>query len=208
VGAPAVQLRYNTSLSDREYVRDHGWRAAVLPCCPLHPHGGCSFSRHGTYARVDPPGTRIARWYCPQGHCTFSLLPDFYSAHLRGTLEDLEQVVGQIEQSKSIEAAADALRTDDITLPSAIRWARRRLRLVHAALESVVRAAPERFLNCRPSVSSFQFELDVSSVLPELRKFAAAYLHLLPSPLGFATTRQRHERFQHEMGPDPPNPLA
>lgn len=200
-----MQLRYNTSLTDREYVRDQGWRTAVLPCCPLHPHGGCSFSRHGTYARVEPAGTRIARWYCPQGHCTFSLLPDFYASHLRGSLEYLEQAVGQIEQSKSVEAAADALRTDDITLPSAIRWARRRLRLVHTALECVVRAAPERFRNCQPSVSSFQFQLALTSVLLELREVAAPYLHLLPSPLGFASSRRRHKRFQHETGPDPPD---
>ena len=202
-----MQLRYNTSLTDKDYVRLQGWRAAILPCCPLHPQGGCSFSRHGTYARVDPSGTRIARWYCPQGHCTFSLLPDFYASHLRGSLEALEQAVGQIENSKSVEAAADALRTDDISLPSAIRWARRRLRLVHAALESVVRAAPERFSNCQPSVSSFQFQLELSSVLPELREVAAAYLHLLPSPLGFACS-SRHKRFQHETGPAPPHPLA
>ena len=33
-------------------------------------------ARHGTYARKTPRGTRIARWYCPQSHTTFSLLPD------------------------------------------------------------------------------------------------------------------------------------
>jgi hypothetical protein len=79
---------------------------------------------------------------------------------------------------------------------------------VHAALESVVRAAPERFWNCQPSVSSFQLQLAVSSVLQELREVAAAYLHLLPSPLGFACSSRRHKRFQHEMGPDPPDYLA
>lgn len=135
-----------------------------------------------------------------------------YRIFMLRTCGDLSKLwnraVDQIEQSKSIEAAANALRTDDITLPSAIRWARRRLRLVHTALESVVRAAPERFRNCQPNLSSFQFQLKVSNVLPELREVAAAYLHLLPSPLGFAYSCRRHKRFQHETGPDPPNPLA
>ena len=39
----------------------------------MHPQGGCGFARHGSYERVDPPGTRIARWYCRVGHQTFSL---------------------------------------------------------------------------------------------------------------------------------------
>jgi hypothetical protein len=29
---------------------------------------------------------RIARWYCPEGHRTFSLLPDFLAAKLPGSL--------------------------------------------------------------------------------------------------------------------------
>ena len=29
-----------------------------------------------------PRGTRIARWYCPQSHTTFSLLPDCLAARL------------------------------------------------------------------------------------------------------------------------------
>ena len=32
--------------------------------------------------RVTPQGLRIARWYCPEGRRTFSLLPDFVAARL------------------------------------------------------------------------------------------------------------------------------
>jgi hypothetical protein len=70
----------------RSTLRKQGWLSATLPRCPLHPQGGCGFARHGTYERVSPPGTRVARWYCPEGHCTFSLLPDCLAARLSGTL--------------------------------------------------------------------------------------------------------------------------
>lgn len=39
---------------------------------PLHPNGGYAFRRHGSYARLTSPGVRIARYYWPQGHMTFS----------------------------------------------------------------------------------------------------------------------------------------
>ena len=77
-----VQLRFETGLAGAEYVTRELWRRAILPRCPLHPRGGCSLARHGSYARKRPAGTRIARWYCPQGHCTFSLLPDYLAARL------------------------------------------------------------------------------------------------------------------------------
>ena len=88
-------------------------------CCPLHSGGGCGFARHGTYGRTSPPGTRIARWYCPEGHCTFSLLPDCLSARLPGTLAEVEAVVIAVEQARSLEAACEELRID-IDLPGAL----------------------------------------------------------------------------------------
>ena len=105
-----VQLRYETGLTGAEYVTAEGWRLARLERCPLHPHGGCGFARHSTYRRKKPPGTYIARWYCPQGHCTFSLLPDHLAARFPGTLAEIEQVVATVEQASSVEAAANALR--------------------------------------------------------------------------------------------------
>ena len=81
-----VQLRFDTGLAGAEYVTRELWRRAILPRCPLHPRGGCGLARHGSYARKRPAGTRIARWYCPQGHRTFSLLPDHLAARFPGTL--------------------------------------------------------------------------------------------------------------------------
>ena len=79
--------------TSEDYVSAEAWREATLSRCPLHPQGGCSFRRHGTYERVHPPGARIARWYCPQGHRTFSLLPDCLAARLPDTLGELEAAV-------------------------------------------------------------------------------------------------------------------
>jgi len=107
-----VQLRFKSNLSGEEYVKQKAWRNASLTGGPLHSQGGCGFARQGRYERCSPPGTRIARWYCPTGHCTFSLLPDCLSAHLLGTLAEVEAVVTTVEQANSLEAACDELRRD------------------------------------------------------------------------------------------------
>jgi hypothetical protein len=88
-----VQLRYACPLTGAQYVSEQAWQEAILPRCPLHPQGGCHFARHGTSTRVSPPGTRVARWYCREGHCTFSLLPDCLAARLSGTLAEVEVLV-------------------------------------------------------------------------------------------------------------------
>ena len=130
-----MQLRFTSGHTSSDYVTLQLWRSASLPRCPLHPKGRCGFTRHGTYARVDPPGTQIARWYCPQGHCTFSLLPDHLAARFPGTLPRLEEIVAVVEKSPGLEAAANVLRPDDVTLATALRWIRRRLRLVRITLD-------------------------------------------------------------------------
>jgi hypothetical protein len=99
------------------YIRNREWRDARLSGCPLHPSGGCSFARHGSYVRVTPRGLRIARWYCPEGRRTFSLLPDFLAARLPGLLASIEDSITIASSAKSMEAAADALRGLDVSLP-------------------------------------------------------------------------------------------
>ena len=133
-----MQLRFETGLTGERYVTAQAWREARLERCPKHPHGGCSLARHGTYERKTPQGVRVARWYCPQSHTTFSLLPDCLAARLPGTLEVLEAVVVAAEGARSLEAAANEVRPDAIELPGAMRWVRRRVRLVHNALARVI----------------------------------------------------------------------
>lgn len=205
-----MQLRFKTALSSREYVAEQAWRDAALEPCPLHPDGGCSFARHGTYGRVEPPGTRIPRWYCPEGHCTFSLLADCFACRLPGSLSDLERVVVEVERATSLEAAADGLRTDDISLPGAIRWTRRRVQGVHAVLRILLALIPEYLCGCPPTVTALRQWLGVEWILPRVREMAAVYLDVLPSPVGFASPRltaNHGGQIQHDKGPDPPSGL-
>ena len=206
-----MQLRFKSNLTDEEYVNQKAWRNASLTGCPLHSQGGCGFARHGRYERCSPPGTRIARWYCPTGHCTFSLLPDCLSARLPGTLAEVEAVVTTVEQANSLEAACDELRRD-IELPGALRWVRRRVQAVHAALYTLKGVMPDYFEGCEITLLAFATRIGVKVGLPVLREIAAAYLPHLPTPLGlFALSPpggEQKSQFQHKMGPAPPTVLV
>ena len=206
-----VQLRYHSGLTGEQYVNAEAWCAARLERCPNHPHGGCSFARHGTYSRKTPVGTRIARCYCPESHTTFSLLPDCLAARLPGTLAELEAVVAAVEQTPSLISAADQLRPDEIELPGALRWLRRRVRLVHNALRHVLGLLPDQFARCRPEVAAFRQRLDTTTALLELREVTAPWLSTLPAPLGFRPhgigAGNQKSAPQQPQGPGPP-PLA
>jgi hypothetical protein len=206
-----VQLRYETGLTGAEYVTREAWREARLLRCPLHSRGGCGFARHSSYERKSPAGTLIARWYCPTGHCTFSLLPDHLAARFPGTLCEIEQVVATVEQAKSVEAAANELRPDAITLPSAVRWVRRRLAPVRALLTIVVGLFPQLLLGSAPTICALRARLSCAQVLRLLRELAQVHLQALSRPLGFQHPSyaggERNHRFQQCMGPDPPRGL-
>ena len=201
-----VQLRLASGLSGDAYVSEQGWRRATLAHCPKHQgRVRCGFARHGTYERKRPPGTQVARYYCPDAHQTFSLLPDCLAARLSGTLVEVEQVVVTVEQARSIEAAADQLRPD-IELPGAVRWVQRRLRLVRAALAAVRGLLPETFEATAVAILPFRARLAVAHVLVTLREKAERYLAALSPPLGFGPRPRRIARppptSQHETGPD------
>ena len=206
-----MQLRLESNLTGEEYVSQKAWRNATLARCPLHPGGGCGFARHGTYERLSPPGTRIARWYCPRGHRTFSLLPDCLAARLPGTLAEVEAVVAAVEQAKSLEAACANLRLA-IGLPGVLRWVRRRVQAIHGLLNTLKGLMPERFAGCAPRLDAFAERLGVEGVLPALRQIAALHLAALPAPLGFNPLRARSAEpdraDQQAAGPDPPTLFA
>lgn len=207
-----MQLRFETGLTGEDYVTREAWREARLLCCPLHPRGGCGFARHGTYVRKTPLGTLIARWYCREGHCTFSLLPDHLAARFPGTLAEIERVVVTVESAPSLEAAADVLRPDPIALPSALRWMRRRLAPVRELLAVLIGMFPDELLGCAPRIVALAERLACASVLSHMRASAWAYLHALSSPLGFRHRRHRGGNHamprQQSMGPDPPSSLG
>ena len=203
-----MQLRLRTGLSGEQYVKAQGWRHATLARCPNHPGGGCSVARHGTYARKTPPGTRVARWYCPESHTTFSLLPDCLAARLAGELDEVEQVVAHAERAPSLALAADALRRDAVELPGAMRWVERRVRLVHHVLGIVIGLLPEPLARCIAEMGAVRTRLETETALRALRTLVAGQLPVVPAPLGFhphrlgATNRTRAR--QHKMGSDPP----
>lgn len=211
-----VQLRFNTGLTGEQYVTRELWRQASLQRCPQHPRGGCGFARHGTYERKRPAGTHIARWYCRRGHQTFSLLPDHLAARFPGTLPEIEQVVAAAQRASSVQACADALRPDPVSLPSAMRWVRRRLSLMHALLPIVVAMVPQHLQGCAPTIEAFHERLVVESptgsvvdsALVRLRDLLSEHLAALAIPVGFrhrcASGGEAQDALQQHKGPDPP----
>jgi hypothetical protein len=219
-GLMPVQLRFNTGLAGEQYVTRELWRQARLDRCPLHPRGGCGFTRHGTYERKRPAGTYVARWYCRLGHQTFSLLPDHLAARFPGTLAEIECVVAAAERASSVQACADALRLDPISLPSAMRWVRRRLAPVHALLPIVVAMVPQHLQGCAPTIEAFHERLVAGSAagsvtasapgsaLVRLRDLLSVHLAALAYPLGFRHrgpgAGEHRTGLQQHKGPDPP----
>ncbi len=197
-----MQVRYATHLSAEEYVKTQAWKDAKLDRCPLHPEGGCRFGRNGTYNRKVPVGTKIARYYCPDGHQTFGLIPDCLSSRLSGALTDIETVIDAVNNSHSQNAAADKIRLD-IELPGALRWIRRRLFAVKITLTTLINSCPFIFGGCVPTIHGFRSTFDFKRILPELRKLADLNLYCLPPPVGFGPYHKKI-RFQQQMGADPP----
>ena len=158
--------------------------------------------------RKTPRGTRVARWYCPQSRTTFSLLPDCLAARLPGTLDSLEAVVVHAERASSVATAANVLRGGTVDLPGAIRWVRRRLRLVHHVLTVVADLLPEQLPLGVSDMGTVRARLGTGRALTDLRRRVAPQLSVLPTPLGFRLqgigAAGRNRVFQHEMGPDPP----
>lgn len=150
---------------------------------------------------------RVARYYCPDAHSTFSLLPDCLAARLRGDLAEVERVVAVVEAAPSVEAAADELRPD-IELPGAIRWIRRRLGPARAVLLAVVTLLPPLVGSCHPTLEEVG-QLLGTPVLRQVRAHAEKHLGKLAAPIGFGPRPRRGGRprapREHDLGPDPPS---
>lgn len=164
--------------------------------------------RHGTYRRRTPAGMRIARYYCPTARETFSLLPDCLASRFPGELDAIEHVVTTVEGAHSVEAAADVLRPE-ITLPSAVRWIRRRLTPIRLALLTLVTLWPDRGLGAS-TLSQTRTRLTTTSALVALRTQVPDHLAVLPAPLGFRPPRSRRDavapRAPQRMGADRAGP--
>ena len=185
-GQVLVQLRFATGLSSEEYVRQRGWLRATLDRCPIHPEGGCGFAKHGTYERKYPAGARIARWYCRLGQTTIGLIPDCLASQVSGSLDDIEDAARAAEQGPSVETVAEASRPD-IELPGAVRWLRRRVRYVRAALTVARGLSLDSLAGSMPTLREVGAALGVRrGVLVRLRAELADRLQAIVPPLGFA----------------------
>ncbi len=135
-------------------------------------------------------------------------MPDCLASHFPGALDPIEQVVATVAAARSVEAAADVLRPD-ITLPSAVRWVRRRLTPVRRALLVVVTLLPDLFTS-DARLAAVRVALATSSALRALRAQAAPHLPTLPTPLGFlprvARRDARPSAAPHGMGADRAGP--
>jgi hypothetical protein len=134
-------------------------------------------------------------------------LPDCLAARLSGSLDEVEQAVAAVEGERSVEAAADRLRPE-VELPGAVRWTRRRVLAVRAALVTIVGLYPDRLAGTPPRIGAMRSRVG-ERVLVALRELACAHLGSLPAPLGFRprmrTGRRARRSHQQRTGPDPPS---
>jgi len=199
-----VQVRYPTKLSAEEYVRTEAWKFGVVVKCPIHPESHCRVTRHGTYPRKIPEGTKIVRVFRHTGQITFSLLPDCFSSRLPGALADVEKVVLMVETHArdsgcelSAETAGKMLSSPDLAALAEksgvdgklfdravdIRWLKRRVEHVIAVLSAVAGMLPETFGNRGPTLAAFRSVLN-GPVLVRLRAIAEPRIHEIPRPVG------------------------
>lgn len=203
----AVQVRLTTRSTGELYVTEKQWLRATLSCCPWHPKGGCGFCRHGTYPRVRPRGTLIARWYCPTQRRTVSALPDALASHFSGTLADIEAHVLATQLGASLASVAMGRRLE-IELPGALRYLSRVCKAVHKALTLCRGLLPDTMAHLPPTIAGFSTLCGEGGVLTTLRHLMVRHLRQLPTPLGFNPSRNnpthRTSEFQHQTGRDPP----
>jgi len=206
-----VQLLYKWNQTLKQYVAQQGWKSATLLSCPLHPEGGCSLQRWGTYTRLIPTKCKIARYYCRESRTTFSLLPDFFAARMPGTLKQAQQAAQGVERAKaktdgSLEKQAELVRQlsendDPIEPRSAVAWMQRRYRAVSRGLAVVVTLLPMVFGGCEPTMTSVGRVLDnTDTVLVQVRHLAQDKLGQIPSPIGFSTQKSETNK-GHGRGP-------
>ena len=198
-GPPVVQLRHVSQLTSEEYVKQRAWESASLEQCPVHPEGGCGFARHTAYARVEPPGMFVARWYCATGHVTFSLLPDCLASRLSSTLAAVEEVASAVEQrTTSLEAVAATLRPN-IEVQGAVRWVRRRVVAVAIALKALNGLRPDVLGGVEPTLGEVRAALGVVEALPAVRASAGAQLKAMPPYVGLGARRRGGKRGQRRL---------
>ena len=207
-GLGVVQLRHPTKLTSEEYVKQQAWKSASLEHCPLHPKGGCGLARHTPYARVEPAGMQISRWYCAEGHTTFSLLPDCLASRLSSTLTAVEEVARAVEEREgTLEEVAEKLRPE-IGVQGALRWVRRRVEAARQAMTALKGLLPELLGEVVPTLAAVGAALSLQAVLVAVRELSGAQLSSLSPCVGLGPRPERGDKGrshrQQGTGADPP----
>ena len=84
-------------------------------------------------------------------------------------------MVVHAEQAASLMQAADQVRHDHIALPGAMRWLRRRVRLVRQALLVVIGLLPQHLAGCRAELTACRIPgTDRTRVAPDHARLAAS----------------------------------
>jgi hypothetical protein len=110
-------------------------------------------------------------------------------------LASIEDDITMVSSCESMEAAADVLRGPDITLAAAVRWLRRRVEAVRAALV-VIAGFLLNFSNGLLA-GNFTRRADAGQehTLPGLRRsLPPQVLNCIPAPLGFQPSRRSNLR--------------
>lgn len=84
----------------------------------------------------------------------------------------------RVESGPSFEAAADVLRPD-VTLPSAVRWVRRRVNAIRMFLRVLVTLSP-MLIGCAPTALAVRNAIGSAT----LRSIAVEQIAAIPRPLG------------------------
>lgn len=115
---------------------------------------------------------------------TFSLLPDFLAAGVKGSLAAIAEVAAAVEAGPSVEAVASALRPD-VGLVAAVRWVQRR-EVWFAEGVTVARGVLGELRGVQPVPSEVAEALGVmaAGVLGLLRIKMAPCLGLVAHPTG------------------------
>ena len=162
--------------------------------------------------RKVPAVAFVARYYCPERHTTFGLLPDFYASRVPGTLDEIEGAAALAETVLGVERAAEELRPPDtpdaVTLPAAIAWLRRRIAFVRALLITVAGLFADRFAGLGSSIGAWRERLGTERVLVALRGILrVAPVRVAPAsrsqPPKYQVT-EPERRCQQSTGPEPP----
>jgi hypothetical protein len=106
-------------------------------------------------------------------------------------LASIEDDINMASSCESMEAAADVLRGPDITLAAAVRWLRRRVEAVRAALVVMAGFLLNFSNGMLAGDVARRADAGQEHTLPGLRRsLPAQILDCIPAPLGFQPSRR------------------